>query len=35
MSERAAYLGGRVVVKSTPGSGTRVCAEIPLAEVRA
>ena len=31
MSERAAYLGGRVDVKSTPGAGTRVCAEIPLA----
>jgi two-component system sensor histidine kinase UhpB len=34
MSERAAYLGGRVEVKSTPGAGTRVCAEIPLAEAR-
>jgi two-component system sensor histidine kinase UhpB len=32
MSERAAYLGGRVDVSSTPGSGTRVRAEIPLAE---
>jgi two-component system sensor histidine kinase UhpB len=30
MSERAGYLGGRVEVTSTPGAGTRVCAEIPL-----
>jgi two-component system sensor histidine kinase UhpB len=30
MSERAAYLGGRVEVKSAPGGGTRVRAEIPL-----
>ncbi|HYJ80537.1 MAG TPA: sensor histidine kinase [Longimicrobiaceae bacterium] len=31
MNERAAYLGGRVEVRSTPGSGTIVRAEIPLA----
>ncbi len=30
MSERAAYLGGRVDVRSSPGGGTRVLAEIPL-----
>jgi signal transduction histidine kinase len=30
MSERAAYLGGRVDVKSAPGSGTQVRAQIPL-----
>ena len=30
MSERAAYLGGRVEVQSTPGTGTRVSATIPL-----
>ncbi|HEX8360553.1 MAG TPA: sensor histidine kinase [Longimicrobium sp.] len=30
MSERAAYLGGRVDIRSTPGGGTRVRAEIPL-----
>jgi two-component system, NarL family, sensor histidine kinase UhpB len=29
MSERAAYLGGRLDVRSTPGRGTRVRAEIP------
>jgi two-component system sensor histidine kinase UhpB len=31
MQERAAYLGGRVEVTSTPGAGTRVRAEIPAA----
>jgi signal transduction histidine kinase len=30
MPERAAKLGGTVVVESTPGQGTRVVAEIPL-----
>ncbi len=30
MHERAAYLGGRVEVRSAPGTGTRVRAEIPL-----
>lgn len=29
MSERAGYLGGRVEVRSEPGAGTRVRAEIP------
>ncbi|MFQ5890098.1 MAG: HAMP domain-containing sensor histidine kinase [Gemmatimonadota bacterium] len=29
MQERAAYVGGRVVVESEPGSGTRVQMEIP------
>jgi two-component system, NarL family, sensor histidine kinase UhpB len=32
MNERAGYLGGRVQVTSTPGTGTRVRAEIPLGE---
>jgi two-component system sensor histidine kinase UhpB len=32
MGERAAYLGGRVDVQSTPGTGTRVRAEIPLGD---
>jgi two-component system sensor histidine kinase UhpB len=32
MNERAAYLGGRVRVESTPGAGTRVRAEIPLGQ---
>lgn len=32
MQERAAYLGGRVEVESTPGAGTRVRAEIPTGE---
>ena len=31
MRERAALLGGRLTVTSTPGSGTRVMAELPLA----
>ena len=31
MNERAAYLGGRAEVRSTPGAGTRVRAEVPLA----
>lgn len=31
MNERAAYLGGRVDVRSEPGAGTRVRAEIPIA----
>jgi signal transduction histidine kinase len=30
MQERAAYVGGRVEIKSTPGAGTRVLAEIPF-----
>ncbi|HSU13329.1 sensor histidine kinase [Longimicrobium sp.] len=30
MKERAGYIGGRVEVASTPGTGTRVRAEIPL-----
>ena len=30
MQERAAFLGGRVEIDSTPGSGTRVRAEIPM-----
>lgn len=30
MQERAAYVGGRVEINSTPGAGTRVTAEIPL-----
>jgi signal transduction histidine kinase len=30
MNERAAYLGGRVEVRSTPGTGTVVHAEIPI-----
>jgi two-component system, NarL family, sensor histidine kinase UhpB len=32
MQERASYLGGRVTVESEPGRGTRVRAEIPMAE---
>jgi two-component system sensor histidine kinase UhpB len=32
MNERAAYLGGRVRVTSTPGSGSHVRAEIPLGD---
>jgi two-component system sensor histidine kinase UhpB len=32
MGERAAYLGGRVDVRSAPGTGTRVRAEIPLGD---
>lgn len=32
MGERAAYLGGRVDVQSTPRMGTRVVAEIPLGD---
>jgi two-component system, NarL family, sensor histidine kinase UhpB len=35
MQERAAYLGGRVEIQSRPGKGTRVRAEIPLAELTA
>jgi two-component system sensor histidine kinase UhpB len=35
MGERAAYLGGRVDVQSTPGTGTRVRAEIPLGDADA
>jgi PAS domain S-box-containing protein len=31
MRERAALLGGRLTVTSTPGSGTQVMAELPLA----
>ena len=31
MNERAAYLGGTVEVRSEPGRGTRVLAEIPVA----
>jgi signal transduction histidine kinase len=31
MNERAGYLGGRVEVESEPGRGTRVLAEVPLA----
>jgi PAS domain S-box-containing protein len=30
MHERAALLGGRLVVQSTPGAGTRLTAELPL-----
>ncbi len=30
MQERAAYVGGRVQIASTPGGGTRITAEIPL-----
>ncbi len=30
MRERAELLGGRLAVESHPGSGTRICAEIPL-----
>jgi signal transduction histidine kinase len=30
MRERAELLGGRLAVESRPGSGTRICAEIPL-----
>jgi two-component system, NarL family, sensor histidine kinase UhpB len=32
MEERAAYLGGRVQIQSRPGVGTRVEAEIPIAD---
>jgi two-component system sensor histidine kinase UhpB len=32
MQERAAYLGGRVEIRSRPGAGTRVRAEVPVAE---
>jgi two-component system, NarL family, sensor histidine kinase UhpB len=32
MEERAAYLGGRVEIRSRPGHGTRVCATIPTAD---
>jgi two-component system, NarL family, sensor histidine kinase UhpB len=32
MEERAAYLGGRVEIQSRPGVGTRVEAEIPIAD---
>jgi PAS domain S-box-containing protein len=31
MRERVALLGGRVMIESSPGSGTRVFAELPLA----
>jgi PAS domain S-box-containing protein len=32
MRERAALLGGRLTIESSPGSGTAVCARIPLPE---
>jgi PAS domain S-box-containing protein len=32
MPERAERLGGQVVVTSTPGAGTRVCASIPVSQ---
>ncbi len=32
MRERAAYVGGRVDIESRPGTGTRVRAEVPVAE---
>ena len=32
MCERAVLLGGQLTVESTPGAGTRVVAELPLAE---
>lgn len=33
MQERAALLGGRLVVESRPGTGTRVVAKVPLQEM--
>ena len=30
MLERAALLGGRLIIESTPGAGARLCAELPL-----
>jgi signal transduction histidine kinase len=32
MRERAALLGGRLTIESSPGSGTAVCARVPLPE---
>jgi two-component system sensor histidine kinase UhpB len=35
MEERAAYVGGRVLIRSRPGAGTTVRVEIPIVDARA
>ncbi|MHA7834489.1 MAG: sensor histidine kinase, partial [Algiphilus sp.] len=34
MTHRAAVLGGRLLVRSTPGAGTTICLELPVTEPR-